>query len=77
MITLPKTKNETSFAIAFADATANFLDAMATVGQERRDAIQAAKRRLGDAANYTDVEYEFDAVTSLLFSIIRFERTEA
>lgn len=75
MLTLPATKNDTSFAVAYTDASALLLDALTLNGQERSAAVSAAKRRVSDALGYSDTEEEFDVADALLRAIMRFEKS--
>ena len=50
---MPSTINETSFAVAFGDAVALTLDAIALTGDQRRVRLTQATDRLYQAMGYT------------------------
>lgn len=50
---MPDTINETSFAVAFSDAVALTLDAIALTGDQRRVRLTQATDRLHQATAYT------------------------
>lgn len=50
---MPSTINETSFAVAFGDAVALTLDAIALTGDQRRVRLTQATDRLYQAFGYT------------------------
>lgn len=53
-----RTINETSFAVAYGDATALVLDAVSLIGTERKARLQHAEGRLSDALAYADLDEE-------------------
>ena len=55
-MTLPitRTTNQTSFGVAFADATALILDGLPHIGSTRAERFQRAKERAQTALLYTD-----------------------
>lgn len=55
---MPKTINETSFAVAFTDAVALTLDAIALTGEQRRCRLTQATDRLYQAMGYTATQSE-------------------
>lgn len=57
-LTLPATTNETSFAVAYADATALVLDGIAEIGGIRKLKFELAARRLDKALAYADIPEE-------------------
>lgn len=63
------TINETSFAVAYGDATALVLDAITMTGTERKARLQHAQGRLGDAFLYADLDEELMLVTQLTNTI--------
>ena len=57
-LTLPATINKTSFAVAYADATALVLDAVALIGSSRKEKLTQARGRLKDAQLYASLDEE-------------------
>lgn len=55
---MPKTINETSFAVAFTDSVALTLDAIALTGEQRRVRLVQATDRLYQAMGYTATQEE-------------------
>lgn len=53
-LTVIATTNQTSFGVAFADATALVLDGLPVIGEKRADLFQRAKERATTALGYTD-----------------------
>lgn len=49
-----RTTNETSFAVAYGDATALILDGLPHIGSTRAERFQRAKERATTALAYTD-----------------------
>lgn len=52
------TKNETSFAVAYMDATTLLLDGLALTGEARADQFDRAKHRARAAIQHTDAPEE-------------------
>ncbi|AON96913.1 hypothetical protein BI081_gp194 [Mycobacterium phage Tonenili] len=57
-LTLPATINETSFAVAYTDATALVLDAVALTGSARKEKLAQARGRLQAALTLTGLPEE-------------------
>lgn len=55
---ITRTINETSFALAFMDATALVLDAISLIGGERKVKLEWAAGRLNTAMLYADTTEE-------------------
>lgn len=60
-----RTINETSFAVAYGDATALILDAITLIGVERKARLQHAKGRLSDAFLYAVIDEEIELARAL------------
>lgn len=54
MTTSITTTNQTSFGVAFADATALVLDGLPNIGEKRAERFQRAKERAEASLGYTD-----------------------
>lgn len=65
-VTVIATTNETSFGVAFADATALILDGLPNIGSTRADKFQRAKERATSALGYTDNPEELFLAKQLL-----------
>ena len=71
---LPDTINETSFAVAFGDAVALTLDAIALTGDRRRVRLTQATDRLYQAFGYTATPEELalaDGLSATLKDYVR------
>ncbi len=68
-VTVVATTNETSFAVAYADATALVLDALAVTGQRRTELFERAKVRAKSAKAQTMVTEE-EALSRQLLAYI-------
>lgn len=63
--TITTTINETSFAVAYSDASALILDALASVDNDRDEALLGAWRRIRKAALYAGTPDERRATNAL------------
>lgn len=67
--------NQTSFGVAFADATALILDGLPNIGSARAERFQRAKERATTALSYTDnPEEEFLARQLLAYISVAEQR---
>ncbi|AZF98079.1 hypothetical protein SEA_FRAYBELL_156 [Mycobacterium phage FrayBell] len=64
-LTLPATINETSFAVAYTDATALVLDAVALTGSARKEKLAQARGRLQSALAFASLPEESVLVRQL------------
>lgn len=70
------TVNNTSFAVAFMDATALYLDGISLVGESRKTKLDQARDRLRNAIghSYLDNEVEIEMAQAMLDKIDDFEK---
>lgn len=74
---LPATVNETSFAVAYADASALVLDALTMVDGARADKLARAVDRLRQATSYAHNGAEAVMASSLTNVVVGIERRDA
>lgn len=75
-MTLPITRtiNETSFAVAYMDATALVLDGISLIGEKRAEKFKFAKLRLATAMEYADTLEEVNLGFALETHIVKEEK---